>query len=51
MVIAGDSNGHVGNNIEDFEDQHRGHSYGDKNKKVERILKFCAAINIIVGCF
>lgn len=46
VVIAGDFNCHVGGNPEDYEDQHGDYSYGVRNKEVERILEFCAAVNL-----
>ena len=45
IVIAGDFNGHVGSNIENYEDQHGGYGYGVRNKDGERILEFCTAMN------
>ena len=46
VVKAGDFNVHIGSNPQNYEDQHR--DYGDRvrNKKGERILYFCPAINI-----
>ena len=47
VVITGD-NGHNGSNPENYEDQHDGYGYGVRNKERERIIEFCAAINISV---
>ena len=38
--IAGDLNGHVGSNPEDYENQYRGYGHGAANKEGERTLEF-----------
>ena len=42
-------NDHVGSNAEHNEDQHRGYGYGVRNNEEERILEFCAAMNMKIG--
>ena len=42
-------NDHVGSNAEYNEDQHRGYGYGVRNNEEERILEFCAAMNMKIG--
>ena len=48
VVAAGFLNGHVGSNPENYEAQHGDYDYGVRNKKGERILEFCAGMNITV---
>ena len=48
-VTAGDFNGHNGRNPENYENQHGGYDYGVRSKERERILEFCAVINMTVG--
>ena len=50
--MAGDFNGHVGRSRSGYEGIHGGYGYGDRNKG-DRILEFCAALNMFVGntCF
>ena len=48
-VIAEDFNWLVGSKPENYEDQHGGEGYGVRNKEGERILEYCAAMNITVG--
>lgn len=48
IVIAGDFNGHVEENPEDYQDQQKGYDCGVRSKEGERILKFCAAMNMTV---
>ena len=48
VVAAGFFNGHVGSNPENYEAQHGDYDYGVRNKKGERILEFCAGMNITV---
>ena len=49
VIVAGDFNGHVGSSGLGYEGIHGGYGYGDKNKEGERILEFCAALNLFVG--
>ena len=49
VVIAGDFNGHVGKSINGYDSLHGGYGYGDRNKEGERILEFCAAMDMIVA--
>ena len=46
VVIAGDFNGDVGNNAEDYQDEHGAYGYGVRKRKGERILEFCANMNM-----
>ena len=48
VVIAGDFNGHVGSNTENYEGQLGGNGYGIRNKEGGKIFVFYAAINIAV---
>ena len=47
VVIAGDFNGHIGSNAEDYGNQPGGYGYGVKNEEGQRILEFFAAM--VVG--
>ena len=48
VVIAGEFNGPIGCDPENYEDQHESYGYGIRNKEEERLLEFCAAMNMIV---
>ena len=48
VLKAGDFNGCVGSNRKDYEDQHGGYSYGNRNREGQRILEICVAINMTV---
>ena len=49
VVTAGYLNGHIGSNPENYERQHGGSGYGVRKKQGEKILEFCAAMNVTVG--
>lgn len=46
VVKAGKFNDHFESNTENFEGMHRGYDYGVKSKEEEKIMKFCASMNI-----
>ena len=48
LVIAGYFIGHIGNNQENYKNQHEGYGYGVTNKEEKSIHEFCAAMNITV---
>lgn len=47
-LVAGDINGHIGSNPENYENQHEHYGYGVRNKERKRIL-ICAAMNVTLG--
>ena len=49
VILGGDFNGHVGRIGQGYEGIHGGYGYGDRNREGERILDFCAALNMFVG--
>ena len=49
VVLAGNFDGCVGSNAEGYESQHGGYGYGMSNKEGERILAFCAVMNLTRG--
>ena len=49
VVIDGDFNGHVGNNVEDYQDQHAAYGYGFWKMKGEKIVELCGHMNMILG--
>ena len=48
VVIAGDVNGHVGSNPENYREQYGGQSYEVRKKERERSLDFYVAMNMVV---
>ena len=46
IIIGADLNGHVGRDRRGFEQEHRGHSFGDRNEEGEDVLRFAQAYNL-----
>ena len=52
IIIGADLNGHVGRDRSGFEQEHGGHSFGDRNEEGEDVLRFAEAYNLgIVNTF
>jgi hypothetical protein len=53
MILGGDLNGHVGEDIDGFEGVHGGKDFGNRNEEGEMILEFALAHNLMVmnTCF
>jgi hypothetical protein len=53
LVVAGDWNGHVGEETKGYEGTHGGRGYGDRNTEGERILEYAdsAELTILNTCF
>jgi hypothetical protein len=49
LFIGGDLNGHVGSTRVGFNGVHGGFGYGSRNQKVEGILNFALAHDLIVA--
>ena len=49
VIVVGDFIGYSESNTKDYVDQHWGYGYGVRNKRKERILEFCAAMNLTIG--
>jgi len=45
VVLAGDTNGHVGSNSVDYDGTHGGYGFGDRNTDSSRILEFADGLN------
>ena len=43
IIIGADLNGHVGRDRSGFEQEHGGHSFGDRNEEGEDVLRFAEA--------
>ena len=48
VVVAGDLNGHIGEERDGYETIHGGYSFGMRNAEGERILEFADATNMVV---
>ena len=48
IFLGGDMNGHVGREVEGFEDVHGGHGYGERNREGEMLLEFASATGLIL---
>ena len=46
IFIGADINGHVGRDRSGFEQEHGGHSFGDRNEEGEDVLRFAEAYNL-----
>ena len=46
IIIGADLNGHVGRDRSGFEQEHGGHSFGDRNEEGEDVLRFAQAYNL-----
>ena len=46
IIIGADLNGHVGRDRSGFEQEHGGHSFGDRNEEGEDALRFAQAYNL-----
>lgn len=49
VIVVGDFIGYSESNTKDYVDQHWGYGYEVRNKRKERILEFCAAMNLTIG--
>jgi exonuclease III len=48
IMIAGDFNGHVGEQVMGFPETHGGRGVGERNREGERLLEFAEAMNMVV---
>ena len=52
ILIGADLNGHVARDRSGFEQEHGGHSFGDRNEEGEGVFRFAEAYNLgIVNTF
>ena len=52
IIVGADLNCHVGRDMSGFEQEHGGHSFGDRNEEGEYVLRFAEAYNLgIVNTF
>ena len=48
VVLAGDTNGHVGSNDAGYDGTHGGYGYGARNADGFRILEFAGGLNLVI---
>ena len=46
IIIGADLNGHVGRDMSGFEQEHGGHSFGERNEEGDDVLRFAQAYNL-----